>query len=87
LTELQLSLADLLLWPVALPARGFVFVLEQLREAADAELYDPRVVQQRLLELQMQYELGEVPEEEYLRRWDEFCRRLMDLGSERVLEE
>jgi len=80
-SEMQVSPLDLLLLPVALPVGGFLFVLEQIRDAADRELFDPDVLRRRLLELQMLYELQEVPEEEYRERWEELRERLEALAD------
>ena len=65
--EMQLSLLDLLLLPVSLPVRGFVLLLEQVRSAADRELYDPDTVGRNLVEQQLRYEMGEIGEPDY--RW------------------
>lgn len=63
--EIEFSLLDLVFFPVSLPVKGFVFILEQLREITDKELYDEDELRRRLLELEMEYELGNVGEEEY----------------------
>lgn len=81
MSEMQVTLLDLLLFPVALPVRGFLFVLDQIRETADREIHDPEVLRRRLLELQMLYELEEVPEEEYRTRWEELRERLEALAD------
>jgi hypothetical protein len=63
--EIEFSLLDLLFLPVSVPVKGFVFILEQLREIVDKELYDEDELRKRLLGLEMEYELGNVGEEEY----------------------
>lgn len=59
------GLLDILLMPIVLPARGFIFLLEQIRDAADRELFDPENLERKLMEVRMLYELGEIGEEEY----------------------
>ncbi len=63
--EIEFSLLDLIFFPVSGPVKGFVFILEQLREIVDKELYDEDELRKRLLGLEMEYELGNVGEEEY----------------------
>lgn len=50
--EVRLSPWDLLLWPLTLPIGGFRLVLEQLRDVANRELYDPDTLRRQLLEVQ-----------------------------------
>ncbi len=63
--EIKISLLDLVFFPVAVPVKGFVFLLEQIREMVDKELYDEDELRKKLLELEMEYELGSIGEEEY----------------------
>jgi hypothetical protein len=79
--DVPLSPLDLLFWPVTLPVRGFLFVLEQIREAADRELFDPETCRRRLLQLEMLHELGELSDEAYQARWAELAGRLEQLES------
>ena len=67
MNEVDLSLLDLLFFPVLLPARGFVFILEQLRDAVDRERFDPDTIRKRLIEEQLRYEMGEVSEADHER--------------------
>lgn len=83
----QLSLADLLLLPVTLPVHGFLGLLDEVRQRVDQELYDPQTLQQRLIELQMRYELGDMAEAEYRAGWAEMARRLAEIGSGRTLRD
>lgn len=57
-------LDDILLAPVSFPT----WIAQKVGEAAYADMTDEGTVRQQLLELQMRFELGEVPEEEYERR-------------------
>lgn len=58
-------LIDLLLLPITAPARGLYFVLNTIAEEADKEFASADKVRQKLMELQLRYEMGEVSEEEY----------------------
>lgn len=80
-TEFNLSLLDLVLFPVTLPVKGFVLVLQQLKEMADRELYDERALRQKMLELDLAHELGYVDEPDYRRRRLEMTERLRVLAG------
>ena len=60
-----MSLFDLTLLPVAGPLRAFVWMLEQIYEAADRELHDRQVLERKLMEARLMVELGEMSETEY----------------------
>ncbi|MEI7555747.1 gas vesicle protein GvpG [Candidatus Chlorohelix sp.] len=47
------------------PYKGVMFVLEQIRKSVDSELYDETIWQQKLLDLQMRYDAGEVTQADY----------------------
>ena len=76
------GLLGLLLLPLTGPARGLVFVLEQLREMVDKELYDPKTLERNLMEVRVLYELGEIAEEDYLRAEKALTERLAELRQE-----
>src|SRR5512141_2473432 len=58
-------LDDLLLLPVKLPVKGFEWVMKQIQTMANEELLNDQPWKERLIELQMRLELGEISEEEY----------------------
>ena len=58
----MLLIDDLLLW---LPIKGFFGIFEKIHEMAERELHDEAYLQEKLLELQLRYEMGEIGEEEY----------------------
>ena len=66
---------DLLLAPV----NGFKFILGQIQKMADQELNDDSVIKDQLLELQMRYELDEIPEDEFKAREAELFARLRQI--------
>lgn len=58
-------LSGLLLFPVTGPARGFEFILEQLKERADAVRLDEGRVMAELMDLGLRRDQGEISEAEY----------------------
>lgn len=68
-------LDDILLFPVKGPA----WVIKQIIDRAQEELYDPHKVKMELLELQLLYEMDEISEEEYFAREAELLERLREI--------
>lgn len=66
---------DILLFPVKGPA----WVIKQIIDRAQEELYDPHKVKMELLELQLLYEMDEVSEDEYIAREAELLERLREI--------
>ncbi|MFD2924977.1 gas vesicle protein GvpG [Halobacillus naozhouensis] len=48
---------------------------EKVQEEADKELYDLSTIQQKLVQLQMMYELEEIPEDVYKEKEEELLQR------------
>ena len=69
-------LTTLLTLPLA-PVRGTIWIAEQVREQALREFEDEDSIRARLADLEARYELGEMPEEDYLRSEDELLERLV----------
>ncbi|MFQ5915300.1 MAG: gas vesicle protein GvpG [Nitrospinota bacterium] len=69
----MLIVDDLLLW---LPAKGVMGIFKEIQKLADRELTDREALQEKLLHLQMQFELDEITEEEYAEREAEILDRL-----------
>ena len=63
---------DLLL----LPVKGFVGIFKKIHEMAERELSDEDYIRERLMELQLKYELDELSEEEYIKQEKELMERL-----------
>ncbi|MEW6424278.1 MAG: gas vesicle protein GvpG [Bacillota bacterium] len=59
-----------------LPFRGLWYVFAEIYNRVEAELYDESTVHQQLLELQFQYELGDLSQEEYEQKEKELLARL-----------
>ena len=58
-------LFKLLTAPLTAPLAGFRFILNQVGEMAERELYDEDRLREELLELQLRLDEGELSEEEY----------------------
>jgi hypothetical protein len=71
-------LFKLLTLPISAPVSGFKFVLEQLQNVAEAELYDVDRIREQLLLLQLRLDEGELTEEEYVEREAEIIARLRE---------
>src|SRR4051794_14157050 len=58
-------LDDILLLPLRLPVAGFNWVMKQIQTMANEELLNDQPWKERLIELQMMLELGEISETDY----------------------
>jgi hypothetical protein len=59
-------ISDLLLFPVTAPARGLLFIANQLKaQVDDALLGETSRIEDELLSLGMRYEQGEITDEDY----------------------
>lgn len=67
-------LSGVLLLPLA-PVRGVVWISDRLIDAAEAELYDPAVIRERLAELNRALDDGEID----LARFEREEDRLLDI--------
>ena len=83
MSESNLSFFDLLLLPITGPAKGLLFVLEQIRDTVDRELYNPEVLEQQLMEARMLYELGEMEVGDYERLEAQIVSRLTEIRRQR----
>jgi len=61
---------------LALPFKGFLGIFRKIYELADRELSDEGYIQEKLLELQLLYEMDEIDEAEYTRQSGEWEARL-----------
>lgn len=70
---------DLLLSPIS----GFKFVLRTLARVAEEQWTDDAPLKERLLELQLQIESGELTEEQYLEAEAAIMRELREVKARR----
>ena len=71
-----MGLIGLLLLPITGPVRGFRFLLEQLREEAEAALHDEGRAFAELIDLSMRRNTGQISEAEYAEQEAELLDRL-----------
>lgn len=74
-------LKHLLFWPVTGPAFLARFSLEKVQETVRRELTDDERIKEELLALQMQLELGEIDDDEYVAREAELMQRLREVRA------
>ncbi|MCG1021961.1 gas vesicle protein GvpG [Sutcliffiella horikoshii] len=60
---------------VSAPINLVIKIGEKVKEEADKELYDLPTIQKKLIQLQMMYELGEIPDEAYKEKEAELLHR------------
>ncbi|HLI52188.1 MAG TPA: gas vesicle protein GvpG [Thermomicrobiaceae bacterium] len=76
-------ISSLLLFPVAGPIQGLEFILEQIREEAEAAMFDEGRMQAELYELNLRRDLGEISDDEYEKLETELLERLSAIRSYR----
>jgi len=59
-------LDDILMIPIKLPIAGFNWVMKQIQTMANEELLNDQPWKERLIELQMMLEVGDISEEDYV---------------------
>ncbi|GAA2696235.1 gas vesicle protein GvpG [Streptomyces lunalinharesii] len=65
------------------PVRGVAWIVDRIVEAAEDEYYDPRPVQQQLVQLEEALLAGEIDEETFDRREDELLDKLEEIRAHR----
>jgi hypothetical protein len=75
-------LLDILTFPFTAPVKGTVWVVEQIRERALAELYNPDQLRAELIRLQISYERGMISEEDYSKQSEEIWERLKLINAD-----
>ena len=76
-------LDDLLMLPLKVPVAGFNWIMKQIQTMANEELLNDQPWKERLIELQMRLELGELSEEEYTREEAVVFQALRDIRARR----
>src|SRR5687768_5845153 len=74
-------LTKILFFPVTGPVAGIRWTLSKVAQVVDEELTDDTPIKQELMELQMQRELGDIDDDEYVRREAELMTRLRDVRA------
>ena len=76
-------LDDIILLPLRLPVAGFNWILRQIQTMADEELLNDQPWKERLIELQMMLEVGEISEQDYAREEQQVFQALRDIRARR----
>ena len=76
-------LDDLLMLPLKLPVAGFNWIMKQVQTMADEELNNDQVWKERLIELQMMLEVGDISEEDYAAEEAQVFQALRDIRARR----
>ncbi len=58
------------------PVKGVIWLGKMINEAVEKETSDEGVIKEKLMELQLQFELDEISEEEYNKKEKELLERL-----------
>jgi len=58
------------------PLKGMLFIGKKINDVIDKEMSDEGTVKERLMALQLKFEMDEIDEEEYDRREDELLKLL-----------
>jgi hypothetical protein len=74
-------LKHLLFWPVTGPEFLIKFALGQVNDTVRDQLTDDQAVKEELMALQMELELGEIDDDEYVRREMELMQRLREVRT------
>jgi hypothetical protein len=68
---------------VLLPIKGVVFLAEKINEVLEKETSDEGSIKERLMALQLKFEMDEITEEEYDEREDELLKLLENIREEK----
>lgn len=74
-------LSNLLFFPITGPVAGIKWSLRKVAQVVDQELTDDSSIKQELMELQMQVELGDIDDAEYVAREAELMTRLREVRA------
>jgi len=65
------------------PIKGIIFLAEKINEVVEKETSDEGSIKERLMELQMKFEMDEITEEEYDQKEDELLKLLESIREEK----
>src|SRR2546423_11965088 len=74
-------ISKVVFFPVTGPVAGIKWSLGKVQQVVEEELTDDGPVKQELMELQMQLELGDIDDDEYVRREGELMTRLREIRA------
>ncbi len=65
------------------PLNGLIFIAEKINDVVEKETSDEGTVKERLMALQLRFELDEIDEEEYDKQEDELLKKLERIRLEK----
>ncbi len=65
------------------PLKGIIFIAEKVNEVIKKETSDEGTIKERLMALQLKFEMDEIDEEEYDKREDEILKLLENIRAEK----
>jgi hypothetical protein len=65
------------------PLKGVIFIAEKVNEVINKERSDEGTIKERLMGLQLKFEMDEIDEEEYDKREDELLGLLENIRKEK----
>ena len=65
------------------PLKGVVFIANKINEIVEKETSDEGSVKEKLMRLQLKFELDEIDEEEYDKREDELLKLLENIRKDK----
>ncbi|MEA2571713.1 MAG: hypothetical protein QOI24_3714 [Acidobacteriota bacterium] len=74
-------LDDILMLPLKLPVAGFNWIMKQVQTMANEELLNDQPWKERLIELQMMLEVGDISEDDYTREEAIVFQALRDIRA------
>ncbi|MDP2339288.1 MAG: gas vesicle protein GvpG [Bacteroidota bacterium] len=66
------------------PLKGIIFLAEKINEVIEKETSDEGAVKERLMALQLKFEMDEIDEEEYDKREDELLKTLERIRADKI---
>jgi hypothetical protein len=76
-------LDDILMLPLKLPIAGFNWIMKQIQTMANEELLNDQPWKERLIELQMMLEIGDISEEDYVVQEAQVFQALREIRARR----
>jgi len=65
------------------PFKGILFIADKINEVIEKETSDEGTIKERLMGLQLKFEMDEIDEEEYDKREDDLLKLLENIRSEK----
>jgi hypothetical protein len=65
------------------PLKGILFIGEKINEVIEKETSDEGAIKEKLMALQLKFEMDEINEEEYDKREDELLKLLENIRAEK----